>query len=159
MTDLTALLDALVAHEAEFERWADAPRQTVEAYRGAVDALNGAALRRLIEALKADPATMPALKRAAADPTVYAVLRYHGLVKASLDERIETALAEVRPVLAGHDGDVELVRVDPPRLEVRFIGACNGCAASALTFRELVQTAVLRACPEITDVVQLPGAR
>lgn len=156
---LAALLDAVVRLEAEFEGWDDAARAAVAAYRAAIDALNAEALRRLIRLMKADPAALPGLKQAAADEIVYAVLRHHGLVKPSLNERIESALAEVRPALAAHQGDVELVLVAPPRVEVRFTGACNGCSASALTFRELVKKAIQAACPEIADVTQTQGAR
>jgi Fe-S cluster biogenesis protein NfuA len=154
---LTALLEELAHREGEVEGWAEGPRATVAAYREAIDALNAEALRRLIRILKTDPAAVPALKQAAGDPVVYAVLRHHGIVKPSLDERVEAALATVRPTLASHDGDVELVQVAPPTIAVRFIGACDSCPASALTFRELVSKAVLAACPEITDVVQHRG--
>jgi len=156
-TSLATLLSDLVRFESELETWDDAPRAAVTAYRGAIDALTAEALRRLIVRLKDDPACRAALKEAAADEVVYAVLRHHGLVKPSLSERVEAALDEVRPALAAHDGNVELVRLAPPSIEVRFIGACESCPASALTFRELVQKAVQAACPEITDVIQARG--
>jgi Fe-S cluster biogenesis protein NfuA/nitrite reductase/ring-hydroxylating ferredoxin subunit len=85
------------------------------------------------------------------------VLRRHDIVKASLNERVEAALEGVRPMLASHGGDVELVKVKPPAVEVRFIGACDGCPASALTFHAGVKKAVQDACPEITDIVQVKG--
>lgn len=154
---LEALLSELVRLESEFESWDEPARATVAQYRSAIDTLTAEALRRLIRILKDDPASLAALKKAAADEVVYAVLRHHGLVKPSLSERVEAALDGVRPALAAHSGNVELVRLDPPRLEVRFTGACDSCPASALTFRELVQTAVQSACPEITDVIQARG--
>jgi Fe-S cluster biogenesis protein NfuA len=156
---LAVLLDDLVRLEAVFESWEDAPRRSVVAYREAIDALNAEALRRLIRILRTDPAALAGLKQAAADEVVYAVLRHHEIVKPSLNERVETALAAVRPALAAHDGNVELVSLDPPKLEVRFLGACNHCPASALTFRDLVKTAVQAACPEITDVTHIQGLR
>jgi Fe-S cluster biogenesis protein NfuA len=157
--DATVLLDALARLETTFPEWPAPQRAAVEAYREATDALHGAALRQLVRLLKADPASAAALRRAAGDPLIYAVLRHHGIVKPSLDERVETALAGVRPALAEHAGDVEIVSLEPPRLEVRFIGACESCPASTLTFRDLVQTAVRAACPEITEVVHRQGAR
>ena len=154
---LAPLLRDLVRLESEFESWAEPARATVAAYRTAIDALTAEALRRLIGRLKGDPATGAALKDAASDEVVYAVLRHHGLVKPSLSERIEAALDGVRPALAAHNGNVELVSLAPPRITVRFVGACHACPASALTFRELVQKAVQAACPEITDVAQAQG--
>ena len=98
-----------------------------------------------------------ALREAATDEVVYAVLRHHGILKPSIAERVEAALESVRPVLAGHGGDVELVRVDPPAASIRFIGACESCPASALTIDAAVKTAVRAACPEITEIVQVRG--
>ena len=43
------------------------------------------------------------------------------------------------------------------QIEVRFVGACDGCPASALTFHAGVKKAVEDACPEITDVLQVKG--
>lgn len=153
------LLEVLARHETAFESWPAAQRSRVEAYREAIDALTAEALRRLVRSLKADPASLPALRQAASDPVIYAVLRHHDIVKPSLDERIEAALTQVRPALAEHDGNVEVVRLAPPRLELRFIGACESCPASTLTFRELVQTALRAACPEITEIVHVAGPR
>ncbi|TIU04817.1 MAG: hypothetical protein E5W44_27135, partial [Mesorhizobium sp.] len=84
-----------------------------------------------------------------------AVLRHHNILKPSLRERVQAALDGVRPMLASHGGDVELVSVRPPSIEVRFTGACDGCPASALSFHAGVKKAVEEACPEITDILQV----
>jgi nitrite reductase/ring-hydroxylating ferredoxin subunit/Fe-S cluster biogenesis protein NfuA len=108
--------------------------------------------------LRADPNALPALKTAVTDELVYAVLRRYELVKPSLQERVETALDGVRPMLATHGGDVQLVRVLPPAaIEVRFTGACEACPASVTTFTLGVKKALADACPEITDVRQVKG--
>jgi Fe-S cluster biogenesis protein NfuA/nitrite reductase/ring-hydroxylating ferredoxin subunit len=98
------------------------------------------------------------MKGALGDEVIYAVLRRHGIIKAGLGERVETALAGIRPMLASHGGDVELVKIAPPAIEVRFLGACDGCAASMLTFHAGVKKAVMDACPEITEIIQVKGA-
>ena len=153
--DLTALLANIERVEAGFATWDGVAREAVDAYRRALDDLHGAALRRLIQALRGEPKALAALRAAVDDEVVHAVLRYHELVKPSLNERVEAALARVRPMLASHGGDVHLVAVDPPRIEVRFTGACDGCAASTLTFHAGVKKAIEEACPEITDVVHV----
>jgi Fe-S cluster biogenesis protein NfuA/nitrite reductase/ring-hydroxylating ferredoxin subunit len=155
--DLASLLRDVEQLEMIFANWESAPRNTVEAYRRAIEALHGEALRRLVRALKTDPAAFAAMKAAVADEIVYAVLRRHGIIRAGLGERVETALAGIRPMLASHGGDVELVKIAPPAIEVRFLGACDGCAASMLTFHAGVKKAVMDACPEITDVIQVKG--
>jgi Fe-S cluster biogenesis protein NfuA len=133
--------------------WEPETRATVRFHGDARDALQREALRRLISALNTEPAARAALRASLGDEVIYAVLRYHGLVKPSLDERIGTALAGIRPMLAEHNGDVELVRLEPPTVELRLTGACDHCPASMLTFHEAIARAVRDACPEITDVV------
>ncbi len=155
--DLSKLLEDIERLEVIFEDWDDTPQRAMQAYRGAIEALHGEAIRRLVGALKSNPAAAAAMKTAAADEVVYAVLRRHNIIKPTIAERVENALEGVRPMLASHGGDVELIQVDPPRIEVRFTGACDGCAASALTFHAGVKKAVEDACPEITEIIQTKG--
>jgi Fe-S cluster biogenesis protein NfuA/nitrite reductase/ring-hydroxylating ferredoxin subunit len=157
-TDLAGLLRDIERLETVFAGFESASRNAAQAYRCAIEALHGEALRRLVSALKSDPAALAAIKAAVADEIVYAVLRRHGIIRASLGERVETALAGIRPMLASHGGDVELVKIAPPAIEVRFLGACDGCAASMLTFHAGVKKAVMDACPEVTEVIQVKGA-
>ena len=158
LVDLDGLLRDLQSLESIFEAWEETPRAAVMAYSKAIEALHGEALRRLIRALKTDPAALAVLKGALSDEVVYAVLRKHQIVKASLSERVEAALTRVRPMLGSHGGDVELVKIDPPAVHVRFTGACDGCPSSALTFHAGVKKAIEEACPEITDIVQAKGS-
>ncbi|MGD9785432.1 MAG: NifU family protein [Hyphomicrobiaceae bacterium] len=137
--------------------WPDEIRTAANARAEAVDALNREALRRLIRLLKDVPGFGAALREAAGDEVIYAVLRRHGILKPSLHERAEAALSSIRPMLASHGGDVELVAVEPPRVDVRFLGACDGCPASTLTFYAGVKKAVQDAMPEIREVKQVKG--
>jgi Fe-S cluster biogenesis protein NfuA len=154
---LSTLLAEIERLEAEFGARDAAVRDAASAYREAIEALHAAALHRLVAELRAEPAAREAVKRAAADEIVYAVLRRHAIIKPSLSERVETALAGVRPMLASHGGNVELVGIAPPEVAVRFTGSCDGCAASALTFHAGVKQAIATACPEITDIRQVKG--
>ena len=155
--DLAGMVGDLQRLEQIFAGWDDIQRGAVAAYKRAIDQLHAEAFRRIIRTLKAEPAALAALRTAVGDEVVYGVLRQLELVKASVDERVEVALESVRPMLATHGGNVELVRVEPPTIEVRFLGACDGCASSAMTFHAGVKQAVFDACPEITDVVQVKG--
>lgn len=155
--DLASLLRDIESLESIFATWNEDHRAAAAAYRRAIDALHEEALKRLIRALKTEPAALAALKEAARDEVVYAVLRHHEIVKPSVSERVEGALAGIRPMLAAHGGDVQLVHVAPPKIELQLIGACDGCAASALTFHAGIKTAVQQACPEITEIVHVKG--
>ncbi|GGI25975.1 MULTISPECIES: NifU family protein [Bradyrhizobium] len=155
--DLAGFVGDIERLETVVATWDETQRGVVSAYKIAIEALNAEAFRRLIRALKADPAALAAMKSAASDELVYAVLRRYNLLRAALNERVEQALESVRPMLKSHGGDVELVSVRPPAVEVRFKGACDGCPASALTFHAGVKKALQDVCPEITDVIQVKG--
>jgi nitrite reductase/ring-hydroxylating ferredoxin subunit/Fe-S cluster biogenesis protein NfuA len=155
--DLAGLLADIERLEAIFATWDEGARAAVDAYRRAIEVLHGEALRRLVRTLKTDPNALAAMKHAATDEVVYAVLRRHEILKPSLSEQVEAALASIRPMLASHGGDVELIKVAPPAIEVRFTGACDGCSASALTFYAGVKKAVEEACPQITEIRQRKG--
>lgn len=154
-TTLAALAGEVARLEGQVENWDGERRDIARDYRQAIDALHAEALRRLVRVLRETPEAAAALREAVSDEVVYAVLRHHGIVKPSLFERVEAALDNVRPVLAGHGGDVELVRVEPPSIALRFLGACDNCPASRLTIDAAVKTAVQAACPEITEFVQV----
>jgi len=150
-------LEALVADiqrfEAIVEQWDGPQKHTVLELKRAIEDLHKEALTRLIRSVKQN--AMEALKTAVQDEVVYGLLRYHGLVKApSLRQRLEAAIAEVRPGLQSHDGDVELVSIRlPDTVEIRLVGACSHCPASQLTLSEAIETAIKHHCPEIEHVV------
>jgi Fe-S cluster biogenesis protein NfuA/nitrite reductase/ring-hydroxylating ferredoxin subunit len=154
---LDRLLGDLRALEALAEHWDDAARMGAKAQTEALDALNAEAFRRLIRSLKSQPGFAAALADAARDEVVYAVLRRHGILKPSLFERVEAALETVRPMLASHGGNAEVAAVEGHRADIRFLGACDGCPASQLTFYAGVKKAIQDAVPEITDVRQVKG--
>jgi nitrite reductase/ring-hydroxylating ferredoxin subunit/Fe-S cluster biogenesis protein NfuA len=157
--DLAARVRAITGLESIVEGWDRGMRLTVDALKTAIEDLHRETLRRLIRALKDDPAANVRLRDALADPLVYGVLRFHGLVRAPLAERLERALEEVRPALAGHGGGVELVALCPPdTVELRLIGSCHGCPASGQTLTEGVEQAIRAHCPEIVHIRQVSRA-
>jgi Fe-S cluster biogenesis protein NfuA/nitrite reductase/ring-hydroxylating ferredoxin subunit len=152
------LVGAVERLESVIAGWEGSQRSVAFAYRNAIDALHKAAISKLIADVKAAPGALEALRAATGDPLVYTVLRYHGLVRPSLQERVESALATVRPMLASHGGNVELVAVSPPdTVEVRFLGNCDHCPSSTLTFIAGVRRAIEEHCPEIKEVRQVRG--
>ncbi|NJO31801.1 MAG: Rieske 2Fe-2S domain-containing protein [Rhodospirillales bacterium] len=157
----TLTLDAVLANietlEALASSWPEEIRNASAARAAAVDSLNAEAIRRLIGILKDVPGFGAALREAAGDEVVYAVLRRHGILKPSLHERVESALQSIRPMLDSHGGDVEVVAIEPPRVDIRLLGACDGCPASALTFYSGVKKAIQDAIPEIREVKQVKG--
>lgn len=155
---LDALLKDVQSLEGLVADWDEQQQNTYQALREAHDALSKEAISRLIRALKPDPGAMALLKEAMSDEVIYSVLRHHGIVKPSIQERLEQALDSVRPYLASHGGNVEIVNVVlPDTVEIRLLGACDGCPASSLTLSEGVEKAIKEYCPEITTIKKAKG--
>jgi nitrite reductase/ring-hydroxylating ferredoxin subunit/Fe-S cluster biogenesis protein NfuA len=136
--------------------WDESYQLTATALKSSIEALHKEALKRLIRALKDDPASGAKLREALTDQVIFGVLNYHGLLRQPLNARIETALAEVRPFMQGHGGNVELVAIRPPdTVEIRLVGSCHGCPASSQTLTEGVEKAIRAHCPEIININQV----
>jgi Fe-S cluster biogenesis protein NfuA/nitrite reductase/ring-hydroxylating ferredoxin subunit len=88
-------------------------------------------------------------------PVALALLSMYGL--APVDQRIEAeeALDEIRPYIEGHGGELELVDVQDGVISVRMSGACNGCAASAMTLRRGIETKLRERLDWFEEVVAL----
>jgi len=89
------------------------------------------------------------------DELVASLLLVHGLHPESLDRRVEAALVSVRPFLAQHGGDVELLGIDESlgAVKLRLLGSCDGCPSSASTLQGAVEVAIVEAAPEIVRIV------
>lgn len=62
---------------------------------------------------------------------------------------------QIRPALAQHGGNVEIVDIDNNTLFIKFIGGCQGCSSSKLTLTGGVETLVKKNFPEITEIIDL----
>jgi len=75
-----------------------------------------------------------------------------------MEEKIEGALALVRPYLNADGGDVRFVRYRPEGIvEVQWLGTCKICPVSVLTLRAGVERAILQALPEVKRVEAVAG--
>ena len=118
-----------------------------------VSELYGAGLARMLEIVAARaPGIVTYLTD---DELVASLLLVQGLHPDSLDARVEGALASVRPFLAKHGGDVELLAIDDERgaVKLQLLGNCDGCPSSAATLQGAVEVAILEAAPEVTRIV------
>ena len=70
-------------------------------------------------------------------------------------EKIEAALARIRPALQADRGDVELVDVKDGVVSVRLTGACGGCPMSTMTLKAGIEQILKREVPEVTEVVSV----
>ena len=71
-------------------------------------------------------------------------------------ERIESALADLRPFLEADGGDITLEEVTADGIvRVRLHGACTSCAMSHMTMKAGVEEAIKRVAPHIRSVEAL----
>jgi len=75
--------------------------------------------------------------------------------QASLNERIELALAEIRPFLQNDGGDIFLVSVEQDKVVVRLEGACVDCSVNQMTLKSGVAMTIQKFAPEIQEVVNI----
>jgi Fe-S cluster biogenesis protein NfuA len=68
-------------------------------------------------------------------------------------EKVEAALAKIRPALQADGGDVKLVGVDDGVVKVSLTGACAGCPMSTMTLKQGIERILKEEIPEIKEVV------
>ncbi len=69
-------------------------------------------------------------------------------------DRIERSLDSIRPYIASHKGNVEVVDFDEHEgtLLLRLGGTCHGCAASTITLKQGIETRLREMVPEVRHV-------
>ena len=71
-------------------------------------------------------------------------------------ERVEKALAKVRPSLQADRGDVELIDVSEEGVvKVKLTGACGSCPMAAMTLKAGIERVLKKEVPEIKRVEAL----
>jgi Fe-S cluster biogenesis protein NfuA len=117
---------------------------------GTVLELYGAGLERILGILEdaGDPA-LPIRDALLDDGIVASLLLIHGLYPIPLEERVMQALDSMRPFLASHGGNVELVSVEEGVARLRLEGSCNGCPSSAATLEHALKEAIEEAAPDL----------
>ena len=86
------------------------------------------------------------LEQVAAHPVAGLLLMSYGLgpeVDDAIAQRaVQAALAEVRPYLHSHGGDMEVVSIADGVVRLRLHGMCDGCSASSATLTGRVEAAL-----------------
>jgi len=70
-------------------------------------------------------------------------------------EKVEAALAQVRPALLADGGDVQLIDVKDGVVTLRLTGACGGCPMAAMTLRGGIERVLKEKVPEVKEVVAI----
>jgi len=68
-------------------------------------------------------------------------------------EKVEKALAKIRPALQADGGDAELVDVtDDGVVKVKLVGACAGCPMASMTLSVGIERTLKEEVPEVKRV-------
>ena len=86
-------------------------------------------------------------------PAAQALMAMYLLGDLDDEDLVEEALEQVRPYINSHGGEVELLSVEDGVVRVRMSGACQGCAASAMTLRRGIEEALRAGYPAFREVV------
>lgn len=63
---------------------------------------------------------------------------------------------QIRPALASHGGDIEVIDFDNKKLFVKLTGGCQGCSSSKATLKDGIERLLIGKFPDmITEVVDL----
>ena len=75
-----------------------------------------------------------------------------------LRKEIEKVLdAKVRPELALHGGNIQVVGLEASILQIRMLGQCSGCPSVTFTMENLVNAELQEAFPDLKQVVLVNG--
>lgn len=141
--ELVASVDALLE---EVEGFPDAAaREKTTALVGALLDIYGEGLARLV-ARVAEPEQLQD------DEVVSHLLLLHGIHPVPVEERVRIALAEVRPYLDSHGGNVELVACEEGTVKLRMQGSCSGCPSSAVTLKLAIEDAIRKHAPDVGEI-------
>lgn len=71
-----------------------------------------------------------------------------------MEEKVKTALNNIRPMLQRDGGDVEFVSLDNQTgvVSVRLKGACHGCPMSQMTLKAGIERYIKAEVPGVTAV-------
>ncbi len=93
------------------------------------------------------------IDRLAEDELIGSVLLLHGLHPVSAAGRVVDALEGVKPYLASHGGNVELVDLTADGTVVlRLEGSCDGCPSSEATLKYTIEEAIYAAAPDVRTI-------
>lgn len=158
-TSLEAIGDRIDSLVTQLQSQATPPvRDMAEEAIALVLELHAAGLARVLELLGGVDGDPRVIRLLLEDDLVSNLLILHDLHPSDLAARVQDALDGVRPYLGSHGGDVELIGVDPEAASVtlRMLGSCDGCPSSSVTLKLAVETAILKAAPEI-ETIEVEG--
>ena len=73
--------------------------------------------------------------------------------RTELSSKVQNVIEQIRPYLQQDGGDIQFVELtDDNIVNVKLMGACGSCPYSMMTLKGGVESAVIKAIPEIKAV-------
>lgn len=60
---------------------------------------------------------------------------------------------QIRPALASHGGDIEVIDFDNNKLFVKLTGGCQGCSSSKATLKDGIERLIVGKFPDLIEEV------
>jgi Fe-S cluster biogenesis protein NfuA len=82
------------------------------------------------------------------------------LNKIELEQKVNDAIAQLRPFLNADGGDMEFVEItDSGIARIKLLGACSDCSMSLMTLKAGLEEALKKSAPEIiaVEAINLPS--
>jgi len=78
------------------------------------------------------------------------------MIANELKEKVEAALAEIRPFLQSDGGNISLVSIDNgTSVKVRLEGNCVDCSINQMTLKSGVEMTIKKFAPQIEEVINI----
>ena len=61
--------------------------------------------------------------------------------------------SDIRPYLANHYGDIEVVSYNDGNLRIKLLGQCKNCPSAQITLEEVISEKLKESIPEIKEVI------
>lgn len=151
---LSERIDQILKEIREMD-FAEHQLKKVMELKEAIEAFHQDALKKLVTIVRSTDEGKELMLKAVEDPSVYAMLLIHGIIKQSLYTRVASVIEEIRPYLNSHGGDIDLDKIEGNVVYVRLQGACSGCSLSAITLKNGVEEAIKTRIPEIEQVMMV----
>ena len=129
-----------------------------------IDAVHRDGLGRLIEMIRSWRGEI-FLESIARDEITGTMLRAYDLgegldpeAEAEMKKMVDAALAEIKPLVESHGGDIEIVGIEDGVVRVRMKGTCNGCASSSATLTYGLEAALKNHWPGFRRLEEVDAA-
>jgi Fe-S cluster biogenesis protein NfuA len=124
-------------------------RATVEELVQALLDMYGEGLARILElTAQTEASGNELIKTFTKDELLSSLFLLHELHPVEVETRVARALAEVRPYLKSHGGNVELVKIDKGVAYLRL----EGSPSSTITLKQAVEEAIYKAAPDLAEL-------